>query len=139
MQFNDPIYYAKSIKNKTEINNIKKAHINDGVALTKFLYWAKNTNIKKKNSHGVFEIGIQGRPGSDPERIVAVVQEELERIGSGDVTDGAATAAAGGARAGRETGAGAGSRAGAGAGTGAGAEGVGRRALGTPGVAARGC
>ena len=36
---------------------------------------------------GVFEIGIQGRPGSDPERIVAVVQEELERVGSAGVTD----------------------------------------------------
>ncbi len=43
----DPIYYFKSIKNKTEINNMKKAHINDGAALTKFLYWAKNMNIKK--------------------------------------------------------------------------------------------
>ena len=43
----DPIYYFKSIKNKTEINNMKKAHIDDGVALTKFLYWVKNTNLKK--------------------------------------------------------------------------------------------
>ena len=42
----DPIYYFKSIKNKTEINNMKKAHVLDGVALTKFLYWAKNTNMK---------------------------------------------------------------------------------------------
>tara|TARA_B100000131_G_scaffold33816_1_gene31205 strand:+ start:357 stop:2063 length:1707 start_codon:yes stop_codon:yes gene_type:complete len=43
----DPIYYFKSIKNKTEIENMKKAHIDDGVALSKFLYWIKNTNIKK--------------------------------------------------------------------------------------------
>tara|TARA_Y100000590_G_scaffold390849_1_gene466988 strand:- start:76 stop:1782 length:1707 start_codon:yes stop_codon:yes gene_type:complete len=43
----DPIYYFKSIKNKTEIDNMKKAHIDDGVALTKFLYWIKNTNIEK--------------------------------------------------------------------------------------------
>ena len=43
----DPIYDLKSIKNKTEINNMKKAHIEDGVALTKFLYWIKN--IKKIN------------------------------------------------------------------------------------------
>lgn len=41
----DPIYYLKSIKNKTEINNMKKSHIEDGVAVTKFLYWIKN---KKK-------------------------------------------------------------------------------------------
>ena len=37
----------KSIKNKTEINNMKKAHISDGIALTKFLYWIKNINKKK--------------------------------------------------------------------------------------------
>ena len=43
----DPTYFLKSIKNKTEINNTKKAHIYDGVALTKFLYWIKNINKKK--------------------------------------------------------------------------------------------
>ncbi len=43
----DPTYYLKSIKNKTEINNTIKAHIYDGVALTKFLYWIKNINKKK--------------------------------------------------------------------------------------------
>ena len=42
----DPIYYFKSIKNKTEVNNMIKSHISDGVALTKFLYWIKNTNKK---------------------------------------------------------------------------------------------
>ena len=44
---NDFIYYLKSIKNKTEIKNMMKAHIEDGVALTKFLHWIKN--IKKLN------------------------------------------------------------------------------------------
>ena len=39
--FTDPVYYLKSLKNKTEINNTIKAHIEDGVALTKFLYWFK--------------------------------------------------------------------------------------------------
>lgn len=43
----DFIYNLKSIKNKTEIKNMMKAHIEDGVALTKFLYWIKN--IKKFN------------------------------------------------------------------------------------------
>ena len=44
---NDPIYYLKSIKNKIEIGNTIKAHIQDGVALTKFLFWIKNINKKK--------------------------------------------------------------------------------------------
>ena len=40
--FDDPCYNFKSIKNNTEIKNMKKAHIEDGVALTKFLYFIKN-------------------------------------------------------------------------------------------------
>src|SRR5210317_1442484 len=43
----DPIYYLKSIKNKVEIDNTIKTHIQDGVALTKFLFWIKNINKKK--------------------------------------------------------------------------------------------
>ena len=38
----DPIYNMKSIKNDTEIKNFIKSHILDGVAIIKFLYWAKN-------------------------------------------------------------------------------------------------
>ena len=41
----DPIYNLKSLKNKIEIKNMVNAHIEDGVALTKFLYWIKNHKI----------------------------------------------------------------------------------------------
>ena len=41
----DPVYILKSVKNKTEIKNMVNAHIEDGIALTKFLYWIKNCNI----------------------------------------------------------------------------------------------
>ncbi len=41
----DPCYELKAIKNKTEIKNMTDAHIADGAALTKFLYWIKS----KKN------------------------------------------------------------------------------------------
>ncbi len=41
----DPCYLLKSIKNKTEIKNMTNAHIADGLALTKFLFWIKS----KKN------------------------------------------------------------------------------------------
>ena len=41
----DSIYIMKSLKNKTEIKNMINAHIEDGVALTKFLYWIKNLKI----------------------------------------------------------------------------------------------
>jgi Xaa-Pro aminopeptidase len=46
----DPIYYLKSLKNKTEIKNSIKSHIYDGAALTKFIFWLKNSFQKKKIS-----------------------------------------------------------------------------------------
>ena len=64
----DPCYYLKSIKNKTEIKNMKEAHIVDGVALTKFIYLFKNNkrklteiatekileNLRKKNKNYLY-------------------------------------------------------------------------------------
>ena len=43
----DPSYLLKAIKNKVEINNMVNAHILDGVALTKFIYWIKEINKNK--------------------------------------------------------------------------------------------
>ena len=37
----NPTAVAKAVKNPTEIENERKAHIKDGVAMTKFLYWLK--------------------------------------------------------------------------------------------------
>ncbi len=42
----NPTVYAKSQKNETEIANMKKAHITDGVVMTKYIYWLKK-NIGK--------------------------------------------------------------------------------------------
>ena len=39
----DPIYFLKSLKNKTEIKNSIKSHIYDGAALTKFIFWLKSS------------------------------------------------------------------------------------------------
>ncbi|MCD7825728.1 MAG: aminopeptidase P family protein [Clostridiaceae bacterium] len=41
-----PITLWKAVKNPTEIENEKKAHIRDGVAVTRFIYWIKQ-NIDK--------------------------------------------------------------------------------------------
>ncbi|HJO77092.1 MAG TPA: aminopeptidase P family protein [Pelagibacteraceae bacterium] len=43
----DPCYKLKSIKNSSEIKHMINAHIEDGIALTKFIYWIKNINKKK--------------------------------------------------------------------------------------------
>ena len=53
----DPIYFFKSIKNPTEIKNMKKTHVLDGAALTKFLFWLKK-NFKKKK---ITEISAQNK------------------------------------------------------------------------------
>jgi Xaa-Pro aminopeptidase len=45
----DPTYLLKAVKNKIEIRNMINAHILDGAALTKFIYWIKNVNKKKIN------------------------------------------------------------------------------------------
>ncbi len=55
LEFEDPIYKLKSTKNLTEINNIKRCHIIDGIALTKFLFWLKK-NFKNKK---ITEISAQ--------------------------------------------------------------------------------
>ena len=39
----DPCQLAKACKNSIELAGIEKAHQRDGIAMTKFLYWLKNT------------------------------------------------------------------------------------------------
>ena len=38
-----PCIRMKSIKNEIELKNIEQAHVKDGVAVTKFMFWLKNT------------------------------------------------------------------------------------------------
>lgn len=44
----NPTQLMKAIKNETELNNIRNAHLKDGVAFTKFMYWLKK-NIGKED------------------------------------------------------------------------------------------
>ena len=48
LDLDDPIYNLKAIKSEREIKNIKDAHIYDGIALTKYLFWIKKNFNKKK-------------------------------------------------------------------------------------------
>ena len=47
LNLQDPIYFLKAVKGKQELENIKKAHIYDGIALTKYLFWLKNNFFRK--------------------------------------------------------------------------------------------
>lgn len=42
----NPVILMKAVKNETEIANIRKAHLKDGIACTKFMYWLKQ-NVGK--------------------------------------------------------------------------------------------
>ena len=42
----NPTVLMKAMKNDTEIKNIKNAHVKDGIAVTKFMYWLKK-NVGK--------------------------------------------------------------------------------------------
>ena len=44
----NPTELMKSVKNKTEAENTIKAHVKDGVAFTKFMYWLKNSIGKEE-------------------------------------------------------------------------------------------
>lgn len=46
MEMMNPTSMMKAVKNPVEIENLRKAHIKDGVALTKFIYWIKR-NVGK--------------------------------------------------------------------------------------------
>lgn len=43
-----PCSLLKAVKNPIEIENIRKAHLMDGIAVTKFMYWLKNNVGKTK-------------------------------------------------------------------------------------------
>ncbi len=45
----NPCILLKAIKNETELDGAKKAHIRDGVSITKYIYWLKNIMDPKSN------------------------------------------------------------------------------------------
>lgn len=56
----DPIVMMKAVKTKAEIENMRRAHIKDGVAVTRFMYWLKQEMKKKAegcSSASVTELG----------------------------------------------------------------------------------
>ena len=42
----NPSQLMKAIKNEIELENTRKAHLLDGIAVTKFMYWLKTTGVK---------------------------------------------------------------------------------------------
>lgn len=53
IEFASPIIDLKAIKNETEIANTKIAHLKDAVAVCKFMYWLKHTDLSKESELSV--------------------------------------------------------------------------------------
>lgn len=53
----NPTALAKAVKNPVEVEHIKRAHIKDGVAMTKFIYWLK----KNRGQLPMDEISVSDR------------------------------------------------------------------------------
>lgn len=74
----NPEILMKSIKNDTQVRNLKRAHIKDAVAHTKFMYWLKNAVIFSEDG--------ESRDGKirDPESGAVITEisasERLERF-----------------------------------------------------------
>ena len=72
----NPSTYLKSHKNETEIANTKDIHIQDGVAMVKFMYWLKN-NYKKEN---ITEFSAEEKINSLREKIEGYIDLSFSTI-----------------------------------------------------------
>jgi len=72
----NPSTYLKSHKNKTEIANTKEIHVQDGVAIVKFMYWLKN-NYKKGN---ITEFSAEEKINSLREKIEGYIDLSFHTI-----------------------------------------------------------
>ena len=72
----NPSTYIKAHKNETEIANTKEIHIQDGVAIVKFMYWLKN-NYKKGN---ITEFSAEEKINSLREKIEGYIDLSFHTI-----------------------------------------------------------
>lgn len=55
----NPTHHLKAVKNPIEIQNEKQAHVKDGVALTKLIYWLKSIQYSEEFKEGrLTELGV---------------------------------------------------------------------------------
>lgn len=72
----NPSTYIKAHKNETEIANTKEIHVQDGVAIVKFMYWLKN-NYKKGN---ITEFSAEEKINSLREKIEGYIDLSFHTI-----------------------------------------------------------
>lgn len=65
----NPAELMKAMKNDIELENLRKAHVKDGVAMTKFMYWLKN-NVGKIEMNEVTVADYLAKLRSEQEHFV---------------------------------------------------------------------
>lgn len=71
-----PVAYTKCLKNAKEQENMRKAHLKDGVAMTKFMYWLKKNVGKTEMS----EISVAEKVKAFRKAEEGFVEESFETI-----------------------------------------------------------
>ena len=71
----NPTSDAKAVKNEVEIENEKRAHIKDGVAVTRFIYWLKHHIGKER----LTELGVQDKLEEFRKEQEAILSQALLR------------------------------------------------------------
>ena len=77
----NPTELMKAVKNETELKNIRNAHIKDGVAVTKFLYWLK-TNVGKTKITEISASDYLGERRREQELFVDLSFETISAYGA---------------------------------------------------------
>lgn len=72
----NPSTYIKACKNEVEIENTREIHIQDGVAITKFMYWLKNSYKVEE----ITEISAAAKINSLRKEIIGYLDTSFETI-----------------------------------------------------------
>ncbi|MCR4673244.1 MAG: aminopeptidase P family protein [Lachnospiraceae bacterium] len=73
-------FIPKAIKNPVEVGNIKKAHLKDGVALTKFMYWLKKCGCRMDDGSPLTEISAAQKMESFRKEQEGYIEPSFEPI-----------------------------------------------------------
>lgn len=75
----NPTTEFKAVKNNTEIENERQAHIKDGVAYIRFLYWFKKC-LQERKSESLTELALAGQLLGERKKMEGFISESFEPI-----------------------------------------------------------
>ena len=76
LDYNTPVYLLKAVKNKTEVENERQAHLKDAIAYIRFLYWFK-THLGKQYMD---ELTVAERLLQERKKMEHFIEESFDSI-----------------------------------------------------------